>query len=119
MPQFEIEYFEDENGSRPAEEFILSLPIKMRAKTFQLLVLLEERGNVLREPYSKLLEDGIFELRIKQGNNITRILYFFVLHGKIILTNGFIKKSQKTPKREIEKAKENRKEYLRRTHNEK
>ena len=119
MPQFEIEYFEDENGSRPAEEFILSLPIKMRAKTFQLLVLLEERGNVLREPYSKLLEDGIFELRIKQGNNIARILYFFVLHGKIILTNGFIKKSQKTPKREIEKAKENRKEYLRRTHNEK
>lgn len=69
-------------------------------------------GNELREPYSKFLNDGIFEIRVKQGNNITRILYFFYVNNKIILTNGFIKETQKTPKIEIETAKNYRKEYL-------
>ena len=50
-----------------------------------LLELLEEKGNQLREPYSKSIDDGIFELRCKVGNNITRILYFFIYEGKIIL----------------------------------
>lgn len=67
----------------------------MRAKLFRLLELLEEKGNTLREPYSKSLDDGIFEIRAKQGSNITRVLYFFYIGNKIILTNGFIKKSQK------------------------
>ena len=50
---------------------------------------------MLREPYSKYLEDGIFEVRGKVGNDISRVLYH---GGKIILTNGFIKKTQKTPR---------------------
>ncbi|WP_367890989.1 type II toxin-antitoxin system RelE/ParE family toxin [uncultured Ruminococcus sp.] len=44
------------------------------------------------------MEDGIFEIRNKVGNDITGIFYFFVIGQKIILTNGFIKKTQKTPK---------------------
>lgn len=71
-------------------------------------------GNELREPYSKPLGDGIFELRAKQSSNITRILYFFVIGHKIILTNGFTKKSLKTPRSEIELAKHYRAEYLQR-----
>ena len=57
------------------------------------------------EPYSKHLEDGIFELRAQQGNNIARTLYFFRVGQRIVITNGFIKKTQKTPKKELELAK--------------
>ena len=60
MQRFEVEYFEKEDGTYPAEEFILSQDVKMRAKLFRLLELLEEKGNTLREPYSKSLDDGIF-----------------------------------------------------------
>lgn len=60
--------------------------------------MLETDGNNIREPYSKFLGDGIYEVRVQQVNNITRVLYFFVVNKKIIMTNGFIKKSQKTPK---------------------
>lgn len=114
MQRFEVEYFEKEDGTYPAEEFILSQDVKMRAKLFRLLELLEEKGNTLREPYSKSLDDGIFEIRAKQGSNITRVLYFFYIGNKIILTNGFIKKSQKTPPFEIDLAKKYRAEYEKR-----
>ena len=76
-----------------------------------LLELLEEKGNPLREPYSKLIDDGIFEIRCKVGNNITRVIYFFYYEGKIILTNGFVKKSQKTPPEEIKLAKIRRADF--------
>ena len=114
MQRFEVEYFEKEDCTYPAEEFILSQDVKMRAKLFRLLELLEEKGNTLREPYSKSLDDGIFEIRAKQGSNITRVLYFFYIGNKIILTNGFIKKSQKTPPSEIDLAKKYRAEYEKR-----
>lgn len=64
----------------------------MRAKIFMMLEFLEDKGPALREPYSKPLGDGIFEIRAKQGREITRVLYFFVVGQKIILTNGFVKK---------------------------
>lgn len=86
----------------------------MQAKIFKNLELLEIRGNELREPFSKHIEDGIFEIRNKVGNDITRIFYFFVIGQKIILTNGFIKKTQKTPKTEITLAKKYRNDYLNR-----
>lgn len=60
--------------------------------------MLETDGNNIREPYSKFLGDGIYEVRVQQVNNITRVLYFFVVNKKIILTNGFIKKISKNTK---------------------
>ena len=83
----------------------------MQTKLFRLLELLEIKGNELREPYSKSLSDGIFEIRAIQGNNITRVLYFFVVGKKVILTNGFVKKTQKTPESEITLAKKYRADY--------
>lgn len=80
----------------------------MRAK---MLGLLEEKGTQLREPYSKVIDDGIFEIRCKTGNNISRVLYFFYYEGKIILTNGFVKKTQKTPPKEIKRAKKYRADF--------
>lgn len=108
---FEVEYYEKSDGTYPAEEFILSQDIKMQTKLFRLLELLELKGNELREPYSKFLSDGIFEIRAIQGNNITRVLYFFVIGKKIILTNGFVKKTQKTPESVIALAKKYRADY--------
>lgn len=114
MISYEVLFYEKENGECPVEEFLSSLDIKMRVKMIGLLEILEEKGNMLREPYSKHLEDGIFEIRCKVGNNITRVLYFFYYEGKIILTNGFIKKTQKTPSAEITLAKNRRKDYIER-----
>ena len=76
--------------------------------------MLSKNGTRLREPYSSPLGDGIYELRIKQSSNISRVLYFFYVEGKIILTNGFLKKTQKTPPTEIAKAKKYRMDFLQR-----
>ena len=107
---FDVEYYEKEDGTFPAEEFILSLDSKMQAKMFRELDLLETFGNQLREPHSKPLGDGIYEIRAKVASDITRVLYFFVVNKKIILTNGFVKKTQKTPDNEIALAKKYRKD---------
>ena len=109
---FTIEFYETTTGECPVEEFIKSQDVKMRAKIYRTLELLEERGNTLRMPWSEHLVDGIFQLRMQVGNNITRVLYFFVVGKKIIVTNGFVKKTQETPPSEIELAKEYRDEYF-------
>ena len=112
MENYEIIFYDKPDGTEPAKEFLLSLDHKMRAKMLRTIDLLEANGIELREPYSKALENGIFELRAKVGSDISRVLYFFLVGKKVILTNGFIKKTQKTPRGEIEKANTYRKEYL-------
>ena len=92
----------------------LSLDKKLRAKLADTIMILQDNGYELREPYSKHISEGIFELRAKQGSDITRVMYFFYVDRHIILTNGFIKKTQKTPQSEIEKAKRYRSDYLKR-----
>mgnify|MGYP004571256647 CR=1 FL=1 len=113
MSKFEAEYYED-GDKIPVKEFMDSLDKKMRAKMSMSIRLLEESGNMLRLPYSEHLKDGIFELRAKVGTDISRVLYFFYYEGRIILTHGFIKKTQKTPPSEIERAKRYRREFLER-----
>lgn len=114
MNPFTVIFYELSNGRSPVEEFLSSLDISMRAKAVGLLQILQEKGSQLREPYTKPLGDGIFELRIQSGNNISRILYFFYSGGKIVLTNGFVKKTQRTPAKEIKLAKKYRQDYLER-----
>lgn len=109
---YDVEYYEKENGEQPAEEFILSLDKKMQAKVFMILELLEEKGPRLREPFSKSLGDGIFEVRAQIGSDISRVLYFFVVGRKIILTSGFVKKTRKTPPSEISRAKRYRADHM-------
>ena len=108
---FEIEFYQLPNGTKPAEEFLDSLDTKMRAKALHSLSILEEFGNQLREPYSKQLEGGLFELRIKFASDISRLFYFFVVNHTIVITNGFVKKTMKTPPREIERAKRYRADF--------
>ena len=71
MQEYEIEFYDKADGSEPAKEFILALDAKMRAKVVRTVGLLREEGPSLREPYSKHLEDGIFEIRTKFGSDIT------------------------------------------------
>ena len=115
MGPFNVIFYEKEDGSRPAEDFILSQSDKMQAKLYTALMYLETKGPELREPYSKPLGDGIFELRAKLGSDITRVLYFFVVGQKVVVTNGFVKKTPKTPQGEIKMAKKYRNNYLRKS----
>ena len=84
-----------------------------------------KQNNVMKNPSSdspisariekiEQIYNEIFELRCKFGSNITRVLYFFYYEGKIIMTNGFVKKTQKTPKEEIQIAKDRRNDFIER-----
>lgn len=107
----DVDFFEMPDGTEPVRVFLNSLDIKMRAKMYREIDLLVMNGPNLREPHSKHIDDGIFELRAKQSNDISRVLYFFFTGKKAVLTNGFVKKTLKTPKREIELAKRYRENY--------
>ena len=110
--EFDIRFYDLEDGTKPAMDFIENLPPKMQAKVLHLVDMLGKNGAELREPYSKHLVDGIFELRGQIGSDISRVLYFFMIGKKAILTHGFIKKTAKTPSSEIMRAKKYRAEYL-------
>ena len=101
----------NDKGEMPVVEFLDSLDDKMKAKMLLSIRIIKENGPMIRLPYSEELEDEIFELRAKSGTNLSRILYFFVVGKKIVLTNGFIKKTQRTPNKEIIKAEKKRKQY--------
>ena len=111
---FNVEFYTMPNGHKPIEEFLDGLDIKMRNKALDSLMILKEKGNTLREPYSKPMKNGLFELRIKFSKDISRIFYFFITGKKIILTNGFVKKTQKTPYYELETALKYKADYERR-----
>ncbi len=114
MENFKVDFYKKDDGTKPVGQFIRSLDLKMKAKVVANMHLLEEYGNMAREPISKELGDGIFELRTIEGNDIVRVLYFFDKDRIIIATNGFVKKQQKTPRSEIELAKDRRSDYHRR-----
>lgn len=109
---YHVSFFEKDNGTVPAEDFINSLDDKLAAKVYWILGMVETNGPELREPYSKHLDDGIFEIRAQIGTNLARVLYFFIVGKRVIATHGFTKKTQKTPPSEIKKAKDYRKKFL-------
>lgn len=115
--KFQVEFYETTDGKIPTRDFLDSLEPKMNAKMVGLMEILEEKGYSLREPYSAPLEDGIFELRAVQGSNISRALFFFYIEGRIVFTHGFIKKTQKTPRAQIDLARKYRADFLLRQQN--
>ncbi len=113
-----IELYATENGDEPVMQFLNSLSEKARAKAIWEIDLLEKHGLSLKMPYVKNIQGekykGLMELRIQQGNDISRIFYFLPLGNKIVLLHGFIKKDQKTPKKELETALRYKEDYIRR-----
>ena len=116
---YEIEFYETEDGKCPIWDFLEALRLKaptnkdarIQHKQASLYIeLLQQNGTHMNAEVTKHLDDGIWELR--PGNN--RIFYFFYQNDTYVLLHQFRKKSQKTPKREIEKAKTERNDYLRR-----
>lgn len=114
MSRFEVLYYETETGSCPISDFLDSLNVKMRAKVFMTISFIEEFGNQLSLPYSRHIRKGIFELRVKSGSDTCRLMYFFTVQRQVILTNGFIKKTLKTPPGEIHRAEIYKADYERR-----
>ena len=106
--EWEIEYYQKENGNIPVEDFLLTLDPKLRAKAYSDIMLLKRLGINIREPYSSPIKGdkykGLFELRTKFSSDITRIFYFLFDGNKFVLLHGFVKKTNKTPDRELKRA---------------
>lgn len=87
------------------EDFLLEQSIKVQDKIFKIIEAIETLERVPTN-YLKSIDGarGLYEARIQLGSNIWRVLCFFDNLKLVILLNGFQKKTQKTPKNEIEKA---------------
>ena len=104
--EFKIIFYKDEVYKSPIEEFLLRLGLRNRvlvSKTRKGIEKLRNKNNH-REPLSKYLEQDLWELRIKSGTDILRIIYTFRKGQIIILLHVFIKKKQKIPIGELELA---------------
>ncbi len=103
---WEIRRYLDGGGGNPVEEFIVGLPEKEEALVRARITFLEEVGSGIREPHSKNIGEGLFELRVKSR----RILYCFKPGRVIVLLHAFTKKTQKIPGREIQVARKRKEE---------
>lgn len=111
---FSVEFYQAPGGGHPAAEFLEGLEKRARAKAAKWLQLLEERGPGLPRPYAAVLEDGIHELRVAFGRLEIRVLYF-IEDRHIVLTGGFLKKTQAVPAQEIRRAQKCRADWLQRS----
>jgi phage-related protein len=108
----EIIFYKAKNGSSPIEEFLDSLPVKQAKKITWVLQLIEMLDSIPIQYFKKL--DGtedIWEVRVDFGNDAFRLLGFFDEGNLVILTNGFAKKTRKTPISEISLAERRKTDY--------
>lgn len=109
----EVIFYKTVKGICPVEEFLDSLTGKQAQKVTWVLQLVETLPLIPKQYFKKLDgTDDIWEIRINQGGNTFRLLGFFHKGNLIVLTNGFAKKSQRTPETEIEIANQRKKEYV-------
>ncbi|MFC1490358.1 type II toxin-antitoxin system RelE/ParE family toxin [Candidatus Latescibacterota bacterium] len=107
-----IIFYETKDGNCPVADFLSGLPVKHHAKALRNLELLEEFGQELQGGFISRIRGKLWELRIRFAGDISRILYFIPSGSTIILLHGFIKKTQRTPAKEVEIALERMKNYL-------
>lgn len=98
----------------PAQEFISSLPLKMRAKVYRSIDLLKLFGFRLGEPHAKTIRNanGLKELRIKLSTDICRVFYFHYRDKVYVCTSGYSKKTDKTDEDGISRAIRIRNDFL-------
>lgn len=115
---YDVEFYQKENGEVPVKDFLETLPPKLRAKALREIELLKKHGPDLREPHTKPIKGkdnkGIYELRIKFSTDISRLFYFVYIGSTFVLLHGFLKKTSKTPAREIDLARKYKEDYERR-----
>ncbi len=110
-----IRFYQSDSGVCPIEVFLNSLSGKQAQKVAWTLQLIEELQVIPTKYFKKLVNtDDIWEVRIQVGNNIFRLLGFLDGENLVILNHAFQKKTQKTPKREIQIAETRKKNYLNR-----
>ncbi len=116
----EVNFYQSESGRFPVKEFLDSLTGKQVKKITWVLELFEETSIVPKQYFKKLIgADDLWEIRIIYAGDIFRLLGFFEAGGNFIITNGFVKKTQKTPLKEINIAEERKINYYeRKTRNE-
>ncbi len=111
----EIIFYRTESGGCPIEEFLDALTSHQARKVVWVLQLIEELDVVPVQYFKKLVStDGIWEVRVPFDGNIFRLLGFLERGNVVILTHGFQKKTQETPRKEIMLAENRRKDYLNR-----
>ena len=112
--QWALEYYKAASGKSPVKDFIDSLSPESAAKFIFIADLLAEYGLNVREPYVKPITGSrkLFEIRIKDRQNIHRIFYFAFTGRRLVLLHGFTKKTDKTPPREIEIAEIRMKDFI-------
>lgn len=103
-PILSVRFFATEAGSEPVREWLKGLPAQDK-KTIGEDIKTVQFGWPLGMPLVDHLEGDIWEVRIKLENRIARVL-FVIDHHTMILLHGFIKKSQKAPKQELDLAKQ-------------
>ena len=115
----EVEFYYDKNGKSEIVDFLDELQAKSKAsktdrinreKILAYIGALSRYGTRIGKPYVKHIDDEIWELRPLSN----RIFFFYWKDNKFVLLHHFIKKSQKTPSKEISKAKNNLKDFLER-----
>ena len=113
-----INFYTSVSGKQPVREFLDQLNEKQVSKVLWTLKFIREHEKIPGQYFKKLVNtDGLWEIRVSQGSNIFRLLCFFDGDEIIILTNGFQKKTQKTPKQEINLAEKRKREHLARKNN--
>ena len=112
----EIIFYKTVNKRIPIEEFLDTLSDKQVEKVLWVLRLIKQLDRIPIDYFKKLENtNDIWEVRAGSGNNEFRLLGFWYKSSFIVLTNGFRKKSQKTPKSEIELAESRKKDFLQRS----
>ena len=119
--EWKVDYYVKADGESPVKDFIKTLPPKHSAKVLWEIGLLEKLGTSIKEPYAKSLKGekykGLWELRIQQGSDASRVFYFLPVGNTFILLHGFLKKGNSTPTKELETAMANMNDYKRRAEN--
>ena len=109
----EIIFYKTPSGGCPVEDFLDALQAKQAKKVTWVLKLVETLEMVPIQYFKKLDgTSGIWEVRVDFGSDTFRLLGFMNKGNLVVLTNGFAKKSQKTPASEIDLAEMRRKDYL-------
>jgi phage-related protein len=105
MEEYKVKYYINQRtGNEPVREYIKYLEEKDRVKVRKYITYLRQHQGYLDEPYSKHITGKIRELRVDFAHNRHRIFYFTFINRNIVLLSAFLKKTDKTPPQEIEKA---------------